>query len=254
MPNREAFKLAATRAIEGSEGGFLGIGRLSEKAMHRALKLYYEPNEAYHEVECLGSVADIKNEWGIIEIQRASLSYMIPKLKCFLPEYRVRVVHPVTVKKRVRWLNSETGEITATGKITQGKRVQDVSFELYKLREFIGNPNFELVLPLIECDEYRLLDGWDKTRKKGATRLEAIPRELCDELTFKAREDYLALIPNTLGDSFTEREFRAAIKSRSRYSYYALRLSLDLSLIERHREGKCYVYTRGTKAPDNIKT
>ncbi len=244
MLDRERFKRAAARAIEESEGGFLGIGRLSEKVMHRTLKLYYEPNEACHEVEFEGSVADVKNDWGITEIQRTNLAYMIPKLERFLPRCNVRVVHPVDVRHRLRWLDRATGEISAPGRPFTGKRPQDTAFEIYKLREYIGNPRFELVLLCLECDEYRALDGYDKTRKKGASRLESIPRELVDEIIIREPSDLLILLPDTLGDSFTEKEFRRAIKSRSRYSYYTLRLLVDLSLLHRHKDGNKYVYTR----------
>ena len=244
MLDRERFKRAAARAIEETEGGFLGIGRLSEKVMHRTLKLYYEPDEAYHEIELAGSVADIKNEWGVTEIQRSNLAYMLPKLERFLPHCNVRVVHPIDVRHRVRWLDRETGEISPAGRPVTGKRPQDVALEIYKIREYIGDPRFELVLLCIECDEYRALDGWDKTRKKGASHLESIPRELVDEIIIREPSDLLTLLPDTLGASFTEKEFRRAIKSRSRYSYYTLRLLVDFSLLSRHKEGNKYVYTR----------
>ena len=38
-----------------------GIGTLSERALHRILKLAVEPNEEFHEKKILGSVADISN-------------------------------------------------------------------------------------------------------------------------------------------------------------------------------------------------
>ena len=39
-----------------------GIGTLAEKTLHRTLKLALEPDEAYHEIEFLGSIADIKRD------------------------------------------------------------------------------------------------------------------------------------------------------------------------------------------------
>ena len=45
------------------------IGRLGEKMLHRTLKYYLEPDRSYHEVDLLGSVADIKRGDRIIEIQ-----------------------------------------------------------------------------------------------------------------------------------------------------------------------------------------
>ena len=246
MLDRERFKLASARAIEENEGGFLGIGRLSEKAMHRTLKLYYEPNTDFHEVEFEGSIADVKNGWGITEIQRSKLAYMIPKLERFLPHCPVRVVLPIVAKKRVRWLDRKTGEISESGRTVQGKRVQDLAFEIYKLRDYFGRDGFELDILLLDCDKYRSLDGWDETRKRGATKLETIPRELIDGLLLTDRESCLCLLPDTVGEAFTEREFRTAVKSRSKYSYYTLRLLVELSLLTREKQGRKYVYKRIT--------
>ena len=244
MLDRERFKSALTRAVGETGEGYLGIGRLTEKVMHRALKLYYEPDEAKHEIPVAGSIADIMNDDGIIEIQRASFGSMIPKLRRFLPISRVRIVHPVVLSRRIRWLDPETGEISGTGRTTRGKTIYDTAFEIYKLREFIGNENLEIELLLLECDDYRLLDGWDTTRKRGATKLESIPREAVGSILLKSREDYLAFLPDTLGGEFTEKDFRAVAKSRSRYAYYSLRLLVELSLLYRHREGRAYIYTR----------
>ncbi len=241
MPDREAFKRAAMTAIAESRGEG-GIGTLSEKVMHRTLKLYYEPDASCHEIECKGSVADILNREGIIEIQRASLSYLRPKLKRFLPEYRVTVVHPIVAVKRVKWLDETTGEITSSGRWVSGKRIYDVAFELFKLAELLTDPNLEIRLPLLECDEYRTRE--QRRGRIRSSRLEAIPTDIIDEIVLARPRDYLVFLPDSLGDSFTAAEFNRAIKSRSRYSYYSLRLLCELGLLTRERKGRGFVYSR----------
>ena len=51
------------------------------------LKLAEEPCEACHEIKVKGSVADIKNADGIVEIQTRAFERLLPKLKKFLGEY-----------------------------------------------------------------------------------------------------------------------------------------------------------------------
>ncbi len=244
MIDNAAFLRARARALAENGEGYLGIGRLSEKAMHRALKLYYEPNEEFHEVECLGSVADVKNERGIIEIQRASFASLLPKLERFLPYYPVTVIHPITAKKRVKRLDPETGEISFSGRTVKGKTVFDSALEIYKIRGFIGREGFTLVLLLLDCDEYKIPDKKARRGRGGERRLEAIPTEIIAEYSLREPADYIALLPDTLVEGFTELDFRKAVKSRSRYAYYYLRLLVDLGLLTRSREGRKYIYSR----------
>ena len=215
--------------------------------MHRTLKLYYEPDDRYHEVECFGSVADIRNTDGIIEIQRASFAYLLPKLERFLPNTPVTVVHPITVKKRVKRLDPETGEITATGRTVKGKTVFDSALEIFKIREYIGRDGFTLILVLLDCDEYRIPDPRARRGRGGERRLESIPVDIVDEYVLSVPADYLALLPESLGDRFTEVDFRKAVKSRSRYAYYYLRLLCELGMLSREREGRKYIYRKEMK-------
>ena len=61
--------LQARKEALGRVGGAGGIGTLSEKALHAALKSYYEPDFESREVKVGSFVADIVGENGIIEIQ-----------------------------------------------------------------------------------------------------------------------------------------------------------------------------------------
>ena len=245
--DKEKFTRARIRALEENGQGYQGIGRLSEKTMHRMLKLYYEPDESLHEIECFGSVADVKNTDGIIEIQRASLAYLIPKLERFLPHSPVTVVHPIVAKKRVRRLDTETGEITSTGRTVKGKTPFDSAFEIYKIRRFIGNDGFTLILLLLDCDEYKVHDPHARRGRGGDHRVECIPTDVIAEYILCDPADYLALVPKDLADGFTAEEFRKRVKSRSRYAYYYLRLLVDLGVMTREKQGAKYLYSRNKK-------
>ena len=49
---------------------------------------------------------------------------------------------------------------------------------------YLDNPNLHLCLVLIDADEYLLLNGWSRDRKKGSSRFDRIPVELVDELYY----------------------------------------------------------------------
>ena len=91
--------IACSRAK--SEGAEMGIGTYGEKLLHRTLKYYFEPNSDFHEVAFNGSVADIKNGEGIIEIQTRSFEKLVPKLERFLCCSHVTVVYPIIERKRI---------------------------------------------------------------------------------------------------------------------------------------------------------
>ena len=64
-PINERFADARDKVVLG-DSLIEGIGCLSEKTTHAVIKLYLEPDTAYHEQKVVGKmVADIKNEAGI---------------------------------------------------------------------------------------------------------------------------------------------------------------------------------------------
>ena len=91
MIDTERFLQARKEAL-GRVGGAGGIGTLSEKALHAALKSYYEPDFESREVKVGGFVADIVGENGIIEIQTRGFDRLGRKLDVFLEAARVTVV------------------------------------------------------------------------------------------------------------------------------------------------------------------
>ncbi|MBQ8371505.1 MAG: hypothetical protein IJX38_02310 [Clostridia bacterium] len=243
MTDRERFKAAAMRVI-AEESAPLGIGTLAEKLVHKTLKLYFEPRVENHEVEYLGSVADIMGDEGIIEIQRAAYARLLPKLKKFLPSAPVTVVYPVVGRKRLRWLDPESGEISSTGRHIRGKTLYDTAFELMKISELIGNERLRVLIVFLECDEYRLLNGRGEKKKIKAGKIDMIPTDLLDIIELKERDDYRIFLPEDIGEEFTARQFYRVCPSRSRYSYYSLRLLCEVGLLTREKVGKEYIYKK----------
>ena len=244
MINEELFRRARSKVI-AEDTQDKGIGTLSEKSMHKIIKLYIDPDEANHEVKVMGSVADVLNDRGLFEIQTGAISALIPKIGKFINEYHVTVVHPIVAKKKIRWLDRSTGELSDGRKSPAKGTLHSSAFELYKSRRFIGEENFSVKLLFLECEEFRSLDGWDSTGKKGSSRIERIPTALLDEIDLHRAEDYRVFLPDELGESFFASDFKKVIRSRSRYDYYTLRLLCELGIIKKSgKKGNAIIYSR----------
>lgn len=202
-----AFKQACDKIIE-QERLRVGIGTLSEKTVHAVLKHYLVPKEEYHEIRCLGYVADILYEGEIIEIQTANFNTLRRKLDAFLEEFEVTIVYPIPATKWLQWLDVETGEITNKRKSPKKGNFYHSFRELYKIKQYLTNPRLHLRLLLIDLEETRLLTGWSADKKKGSTRFDRIPTDIREELMIATIEDYKQLIPTTLPKEFTSKEFK----------------------------------------------
>ena len=235
----------AREAVLSEQTASRGIGTLSEKSMHKILKLYIEPNEKNHEIEHLLSVADIKNEDGIFEIQTRAYSKLCPKLHKFLPDGRVTVVCPLSYEKSVRWMDLESGEIGKASRSPKHEGVYDAMFMLFGIREYINHPNLNVRMIFLESEEFRALDGWDKTGKRGSNRIERIPTKIIAELRISSPSQYAYFVPESLGERFTSAEFSSAIRRTSRFSFYVIKFLCACGAIEENGKiGRARAYSR----------
>ena len=165
----------ACREIINRERASMGIGTLSEKTVHAVLKRFYEPDPEHQEIPVENFVADILRDGEIIEIQTRGFNKLRRKLDTFLKYYPVTIVYPIIHTKWLYWINEETGELSPKRKSPKIGTFYDAVPELYKIKMYLDNPNLHLCLVLIDADEYRLLNGWSRDRKKGSSRFDRIP-------------------------------------------------------------------------------
>lgn len=231
--------------IIGNEQKRESIGVLREKTLHAVLKNYFEPLECNQEVKIGSFVADIVNQDGIIEIQTGSFSPLNRKLSDFLPAARVTVVCPVPENKWLVWIDPDTGERSKPHKSPKAGSIYCLFRELWKIKPFLTHENFNLCIVLVDVTEYRLLNGWNKTRKRGSTRYERIPSDLKDEVYFTCPEDYKLMIPDSLDEFFTVSDYKAVTKISQRDAGSALNLLVYLGVAKRiGKRGRAYLYSR----------
>lgn len=231
--------------VIGSRQGMNGIGTLGEKTVHSVLKSYLSPDSITHEVKVGGFVADICNGHEIIEIQTRDFNKLRRKLTDFLAFYPVTIAYPVPYTKWIRWVNPETGEISAPRKSPKTGTPYAIFPELYKIKEYLVLPNLSLNIIMINLEEYRYLDGWSADKKKGSTRCDRIPTGLVEEIRISCESDYRLLIPEALGDSFTSRDYKKASGLSLKNAQTALNVLHFIGAVERTgKKGNSYIYTR----------
>lgn len=220
-----------------------GFGTLREKTVHAVMKLYYEPNEDYHEVPIEGYIADIYTGERIIEIQNGNFNKLRPKLGVFLPLYPVTVVLPIPHHKWIIWMDEESGELSKRNKSPVTGNVYHAFSELYKIKQYLGHPNLSFAFPLLDMDEYRLLNGWSKNKKRGSSRYDRMPLALFDEVIIERVEDFVRLVPYELEDAFTVKDFAKISGIHRDLASVTIPLLTHMGLLMRvGKRGREYLY------------
>ncbi len=242
--------LQVCEEVIGQRQGLNGIGTLGEKTVHSVLKCYLSPEPLNHEIKVGGFVADICTGNEIIEIQTRSFDKLRRKLQVFLSFAPVTIVYPIPGKKWIRWINPQTGEISPPRKSPKAGTPYAIFPELYKIKEYLVNPNLRLKIIIMDLEEYRFLDGWSQDKKKGSTRSDRIPTELVEEIPIMGLCDYQRLIPDTLESEFTAKDYKKASGLPLHHSQTALHVLNYVGAVERTgKKGRAYLYQR-SPSPD----
>ena len=214
-----------------------GFGTLQEKTVHAVMKLAYEPDEDFHEVPVEGYIADIYRDGHITEIQNGNFGKLRPKLTAFLPLYPVTVVLPIPHFKWLIWMDEESGELSEKHKSPVTGNAYHAFPELYKIKTFLKEPNLSFAFPLIDMDEYRLLNGWSRNKKRGSSR------SLFDEIRVERTEDFMQFVPIDLQEPFTVTDFAKAAGIKRELAAEAVPILMYLDILKREgKRGREYLY------------
>lgn len=222
-----------------------GIGTLGEKTLHAVLKHYYEPDPSYHEQKIGRYFADIAHGNRIVEIQTRSFERLKEKVASFIDDgYEVTVVYPMPRTKWLVWIDTD-GTISPPHKSPKKSAPWQAAGEFYNLRALLGHPQLTLCILFCDMEEYRNLDGWSKDKKRGSSRYERFPVRYGEEIFFRNPFDWVVMIPDELGETFTRQEYANATKLGGRALYGALTLLTQVGVIEKEgMDGRKFVYRR----------
>lgn len=221
-----------------------GIGTLGEKQLHAALKHHYSTPGSLQEVPLEGYIADVVSDQGIIEIQTRGLSRLRKKLEKFLSRAPVTVVYPIPRHKWLCWIDPTTGGVSRRKSPKTGTPYHAFP-ELYGLKPLLPHPGLRIRLVLLDLEEYRLLDGRGKDKKKGSTKGDRVPLSLVQEICLDSPADYAQLIPEALPPTFTSKDYAAAARIPLRTGQTALNVLRAVGAVEQvGKQGAFFLYQR----------
>lgn len=209
-----------------------GFGTLQEKTIHEVIKDFYCYDHDFQEQKRGRYIADIAIGDDIWEIQTRAFNRLRGKLSAFLKEYHVTVIYPVAVEKKIYWLDQETGAITGGRRSPRKGNAYDVFRELYAIRPYLQDPNFSVHVFLMDMEEYKLLNGWSRDKKKGAARYDRLPGKLRDIVRLEHREDYLYFLPDSLPQEFTSLDLAKCAHIPRDTAQTCLLILRDLKIVE----------------------
>ena len=225
-----------------------GIGTLGEKKLHKILKYYFEPDNNYHEIKVGGYVADICRDNLIIEIHSGSFGVVRDKINYYLENHKDRkiiFIHPIPAVRQMCWINKNTGEASKISKSQKFIGIYKFYEQIYYIKDFMENENFNLKLLLLETLEYKFLDGWGKFKKNNATKIDRIPLSVVGEENFRGKNDYLKFIPSKLIDEggFTANDLSRETEIKGRKVYSFIKVMRDAGIIcQNGKKGRSIYY------------
>lgn len=205
------------------------INTFNESSLHQTLKnMYAIQTEGQTEVQAENYIYDVIAADGtIIEIQTKNLSSLLPKISATLEEgKKVVIVHPVIVVKRIHTIDKD-GKILSNRRSPKKGSIYDIFRELTGIYPILLNKNFKLEILEITMTETRLKTDSNVQSKNNRRRFKKdwikINKKL-DEIicirNFTSKEDYLALLPETLPEEFTSKDLTAELKKKFNASIY----------------------------------
>lgn len=235
-------RFEAAKAIIYAPGG-PAIGTLGEKKLHAVLKEYYCLPGAHKEVKIGAYYADIFDGQHITEIQTRDFNRLRGKLDVLLDDHTVRIVYPLPHTKWLVWLDEESGEATKKRRSPKTGTPFSAFAELYKIKQYLNNPNLSLCIAMLDIAEIRNLNGWSADRKRGSSRYERLPVTLVDEVIIEDRGDWHRLIPAGLPETFTAVDFKSAASIALGHAQTALNVLTHVGAVERiGKRGNAIVY------------
>lgn len=216
-----------------------------ESTLHSQLKEWYGPQcGGRSEVMVAGFRIDaVAPDGRLIEVQSGALGPLRGKLARLLREYRVRVVKPVVVRRRIVRRASRDGvDLSARRSPTRGLAL-DVFDDLVGLARVFPHPNLGIDVVSVEVDEVRT----PRRRRPGYAVADRLLRGVLGSVALREAHDLWSLIPggDRLDGPFTTRELAERLDRPLGFAQrvaYCLRLSGAAEVVG--KVGNRHVYER----------
>ncbi|MDR1839386.1 MAG: hypothetical protein LBQ93_07395 [Treponema sp.] len=192
------------------------IGTRNESSLHRTLKFQYTGPGGKTEVEAGEFVADgIRKNGEYIEVQTGSFAPLKKKVKEFASYGKVRIIHPVAVKKIIevykpvlgkkakKQAGVENGELLYRRKSPVKGSLWNIFDALMYAPELPLIRGVSIEIVLIDITEIRVKDGKGSWRRKGISIKDRQLTYWHESVLFEKPADYLRFIPFKKKEEFT---------------------------------------------------
>jgi ribosomal protein S25 len=221
------------------------IGTKNESELHRSLKLQYSGQGGVTETVIDGYVCDGQTGEGeIIEVQTGSFGPLKQKLKVLTESAKVRVIHPIVIKKYIELCDRE-GKFIHRRKSPRSGSAWDLFKALIYAPELPLLPNLTLELVMVDIVEKRVDDGSGSWRRKGARIAGRSLGALRQSVVLQKQKDYRRFIPFKKNELFTVRELALAVGISASIARKTVYVLLKMGIISRAgKQGNALIYTR----------
>ncbi len=229
-----------------------GIGQLTERSLHAALKEYLAQPGDQFEVKLGRYVIDIIRGDLLIEIQTRHLYALRPKLRRLLEDHRVHLVHPLPHERHIV-REARDGGLTRR-QSPKRAAVHDIFTELVRIPDLAAHPNLTLEVLLIHEEQVWRDDGQGSWRRGHWSLIDRRLLGVRQSAVFTQPADYLALLP-PLPEPFTNADL-AAVQGWNGHlagkATYALRAMGLLDLVGKHGRTHVYCIHSGVDPQDSV--
>lgn len=221
-----------------------------ESTLHRQLKRLYAPTDADAEVVVDGYRIDAIAEGRLIEIQSASLSSLVPKLKQLLVRYSVTVVKPLAAKKFIIKRKKPEGKILSQRFSPKKESLLQLFEELVHFKDLFPHENLTIEVLLTEQVEHRVPKTKSRRWRKDYRVLDRELIEIQSRVSVATARDLLGLLPNLPAPPFTTKELAESCsvpRWLAQKIAYCLRRAGSIDVSGKQSNALEYRYTAGLR-------
>ena len=223
---------------------------MQESSLHSRLKRFYTQDGGFTEMWVDGYLIDVVKGNQLIEIQTGNFGALRTKLDHLLKQFQVRLVYPIAREKHIV-LKDREYTLLSRRKSPKRGRVEHVFHELVHITSVLDHPNFSLEVVITSEEEERIKDGLGSWRRGGISILDRRLVGILERTLFKTPVDYLAILPETLDQEFTNSDLSKTLKvplrlaSKISFCLYQMRL-----LDKAGRRGRALLYLKNDINPN----
>lgn len=209
------------------------IGTKQEKTLHQTIKYYLTLDESKHEIKLENKIVDIYKDDEIFEIQTQGFDKMRDKLSTLLPKYSLTIVFPIAHIKTLHLVN-DLGVVEQTRKSPKKQTVFEIFKELYKIKQYLHEPNLHFKIIMFLSEEIRDIVPKRHFKSKGYRRNDQIVTDIIKEYNIYTKEDFNILLDEiNLPSEFTTSDIKKLTKVSTKTSTLVLNILLYLDLVEK---------------------